>query len=135
MGSTGTKKEEYRIRTEEITGTPLIFADAVIRPATAENSEMVDIDGYSNKKTLNGAIRDLAKAVAKYNKIEANALLDMIKTGELQQYTPDMYTDKSNIGYLLDWEEVGSATRLNEETDEVEYADGRWYLHVRFVNS
>lgn len=135
MGSVGASRNENnspRITTEEIKGTPLIFGTAMIRSATAEQSETVDIDGYSNKKTIAGAIGDLAKAVEKYSKDEADALRDLIKWKELVQIKPGPNYDG---GYILEWEEVPGATRINPDTNENEYKDGRWYLHTRIVTS
>ena len=134
MGSLGANKSSSRpaIITEEITKTPLIFGTAVIRPATADRSETVDIDGYSNKKTIAGALKDLAKAAEKYSPGEAEVIRDMIKWNEINQVKPGEHYDG---GYILEWEEVPGATRINPDTGENEYKDGRWYLHTRIVTS
>lgn len=135
MGSVGTSKNvgsRRTITTEEIKGTPLIFGTAMIRSATPEWSETVDIDGYSNKKTIAGALKDLAKAVEKYSADEAEVIRDMIKWNEINQAKPAEHYDG---GYILEWEEVPGATRINPVTDENEYRDGRWYLHTRIVRN
>ena len=136
MGSVGTQEDTNHY--EAIKGTPLIFGMANVR------KEFIDIDGYSNKKTIAGALSDLAKALDKYDKGEADALRYVIKNKEITQILPDR-----NIGgaqYLLDWEEVPSASRyvdskgidslLSDEDDSthtIEYKDARWYVHTRVL--
>lgn len=118
MGSVGNNT--FTIRQEDIKGTPLIFGTAVIRQDT------IDIDGYSNKKTLKGALADLAKALDKYDKDEADALRSSIKFNEID---PVNTVPEGGV-YILEYEEVPSATRYNEN-DEVEYKSAKWYLHTR----
>lgn len=122
MGSVGKTPSTPSITEEQIKGTPLVFATAMIR------EDSVDIDGYSNKKTLKGALSDLAKAIEKYNKGEADALRSSIKFNEIEQVN----TVPEGGVYILEYEEVPSASQYNEETDEMEYAEGRWYVHTRF---
>ena len=122
---------------ESIKGTPLIFAMARITPT------YITIDGYSNKSTIKGALKDLAKAVAKYSQSESDAILDMINFDEICQYPAN-----NNDGYVLEWEEVPSASRhvdadgvdtlLSNRDDtyenfDVEYKPAKWYLMIRIV--
>lgn len=120
MGSIGTAKSPS-VSYENIRNTPLIFATAAIR------NDTIDIDGYSNKKTLKGALSDLAKALDKYNQVEADGLRDSIKNNEITQV---------NIGgtnYILEYEEVPTASQLNERTGEMEYKPAKWYVHTRII--
>ena len=124
MGSVGANRNTVNTITyEEITGTPIIYGTAAIRP----NS--IDIDGYSNKKTLKGALSDLAKALEKYDKGEADALRDSIKFGEIGQVKP---IEGGGAQYILEYEEVPSAARYNEN-DEMEYKEAKWYVHTRII--
>ncbi len=128
-GNSGNRNSTATIKQEEIKGTPLIFGEARI------HSNFIDIDGYSNKKTIEGALKDLAKAVAKYDKDEADAITSMIKFDEIVQ--TKYVSGDGNAQYILEWEEVPSASRYvgnNEDSDrEIEYKDGRWYLHTRII--
>ena len=89
-----------------------------------ERNGLIHIDGYSNKKTLNGALKDLAKEVAKYNEAEAKNIIDAIKFGD------EVLIDTEY--YKVEVEEVGCATRyINDE--EVEYKEANYYLHIMYV--
>ena len=80
---------------------------------------MVNIDGYSRNKTLKGALRDLAREVAKIDKIEAEAILNNLDE------TAEMASDMANIpdAYYIEAQEVPCASRRSEKTDEIEYAE------------
>lgn len=118
MGSTG----KSQMITEPVKG--LIFGTANIRKGS------IDIDGYSNKKTIAGALKELAKAVDKYYKGEGDYIRDMVKFNEISMSLPDKSAGVDQ--YIIEWEEVPSASRYNDN-NEVEYKDARWYLHVRFL--
>ena len=88
-----------------------------------ENETFIHIDGYSNKKTLNGALKELAKEVARYNELEASTITDAIKFGEEILVNTEYY--------IVEAEEVGCATRyINDE--EAEYKEANYYLHIMF---
>lgn len=120
MGSVGNKAPQHTY--EDIKGTPLIFGTAHIAP------DFIDIDGYSNKKTEKGMLGDLAKAVEKYSKVEADNLRDLVKYNEMNQIPP------GGGLYILEWEEVPGATRFIEsaEGERYETKDAKWYTHIRF---
>ena len=92
---------------------------------------MVNIDGYSRNKTLKGALSDLAREVAKIDKIEAEAILNNLDE------TAEIASDMANIpdAYYIEAQEVPCASRRSEKTDEIEYAEGCWYLYIRFVDT
>lgn len=50
-----------------------------------ERENTITIDGYTSNKTERGIIKDVARVVAKYDKDEANALLECLKMG-LDEY-------------------------------------------------
>ena len=103
----------------------------------------VDIDGYSNKKSEKSMLTELAKAIEKYSKTEADGLRDSIRFNEITQYpgSPD------NNSFILEWEENPSAVRTvdadgvdirlsNRDDIDDNYTDenkpARYYVHIRF---
>ena len=114
-------------REESVKG--LIFGLANVR------EEYIDIDGYSNKKTLKGALGDLARALEKYSKAEADALRSNIKFGEISEVHYDKNFDCQQ--YILEYESVPCASTIVGDIDnddfEVEYVEANWYLHTRIV--
>jgi len=94
-----------------------------------ETTQFTIIDGYSNNKTVNGALKDLAKEVEKYSKIEANALRDMIKDKSI---TNLLNVDNGNDCYYIEYSEVSQASRIVND-NENEYKDANYYIMIRFV--
>lgn len=91
-----------------------------------ERSETMTIDGYSNAKTINGAIAEFGRYIAKhFSESEGSALV------EYKQEC--LMNPSSDSDYYLTIEDVPSASNWNEETEEMEYADGNFYLCMRFV--
>ncbi len=90
---------------------------------------MINLDGYSRNKTLTGALNDLAREVAKIDEGEANAILNNLDE------TAEMASGMMNIpgAYYIEAEEVHCASRYSEKKDEIEYAEGNWYLYIRFA--
>lgn len=98
-----------------------------------ERENTITIDGYTSNKTERGIIKDVARVVAKYDKDEANALLECLKMGLDEYNNPFVKASESEGGYFFEYEEM-SATRYNEETNEVEYKDGfHNYFCIRIV--
>ena len=98
--------------------------------AEMRSNGTMNIDGYSANKTLKGALKDLARELAKYDKGEAEAITkyiddtcEMVKNGMINE--PGCY--------YIEAEEVGCASQYNEETDEIETADANWYLYIRYI--
>lgn len=98
---------------------------------------MINLDGYSKNKTLWGALSDLAREVAKINKAECDCILnnfketvEMVESG--MQNVPDAY-------YIEAFEvPCASQYKYNDDDEnnfEIEYAEGRWYLYIRFVDA
>lgn len=97
---------------------------------------MVNLDGYSRNKTLKGALQDLAREVAKIDNDEADAILSNLDE------TAAMALDMMNIPgeYYIEAMDVPCASRYkylsDDENDfEIEYAEGNWYLFIRFVDA
>ena len=75
-----------------------------------------------------------ARAIEKYDKEEAKALLSFLEWGIDEYNTPFVKATNSDGGYFFEYEEVPCATKYNEETDEAEYKEGYHnYFCIRFV--
>lgn len=99
----------------------MTYVGIIDRPNT------VTIDGYSNRKTLTGAIKEFGRWIAKnVNREEGNAIVE--------NGIDSLLSAKDSCGgYFLEVEEVSCASNWNEDTDEMEYKEGRWYLCCRIV--
>lgn len=101
---------------------------------------MINLDGYSDRKTLRGALKDLAREVAKIDKGEAEAI-----TYDLDATVEMVLNGMTNEpgAYYIEAQEVPSASRYvfldgdknnyAEENIDIEYANGNWYLYIRFA--
>lgn len=106
----------------------LAYVDAVVRENT------ITVDGYTTNKTERGIIKDAARAIEKYDKEEAKALLSFLECGIDEYNTPFAKATNSDGGYFFEYEEVPCATKYNEKTDEAEYKEGYHnYFCIRFV--
>lgn len=77
---------------------------------------------------------DVARAIEKYDKEEAKALLSFLEWGIDEYNTPFVKAANSDGGYFFEYEEVPCATKYNEETDKAEYKEGYHnYFCIRFV--
>ena len=87
----------------------------------------VVIDGYSNRKTEVTAIREFGRWIAKnVNKEEGESIVE---------YGLDSLVSAKDSygGYFLEIEEVPGACDWDEEKEEMNYADARFYLCCRIV--
>ena len=90
-----------------------------------ENS--ITVDGYSNYIYLKAALKDMGRFIR-----------DNIDEGEGQciiDYPEEVrvsWESKKAGSYFLEAEEVPCASNWNEETDEMEYAEGKWYIVCHF---
>lgn len=99
-----------------------------------ERKDTVTIDGYTSNKTIKGIIKDVARALEKYDKGEADALRSFLSC-EIDKYnTPFIKASENEGGYFFEVEEVGGACRYNDETGELETKAGfNNYFCIRFV--
>lgn len=90
-----------------------------------ERPETMTVDGYSNAKTANGAIAEFGRYIMKhFSESEGKALVD---------YKQEcLLSPQKDCEYFLTIEEVGCASNWNEETEEMEHAEGNYYLCMRF---
>ena len=83
------------------------------------------IDGYTTAKTVKGAISDVGRFIASHvDKGEGEAILHNPNEALQPEST-------SCGGYFFELEEVEDACQLNEETEEIESAEGSFYFWVR----
>lgn len=101
-----------------------------------ERPNTITIDGYSNAKTIKGAISEMGRYIKKHiSESEGNAIIDAKEEAiynpcnETNSY---IFTNDPN-NYFFTIEEVPCASTLNEDTDEIEYSEGRFYMVVRIV--
>lgn len=93
-----------------------------------ERETTITVDGYSNKKTELGAIREMGRYIS--NKLGYTVEGEGLVKGGKECLLAAKY---SCGGYFLEVEEVPCACQWHEDTEEMEYADGRWYVVCRFV--
>lgn len=99
-----------------------------------ERENTITIDGFKSNKTLRGLIKDVSRAVEKYDKDESKSLIECLEYGLDEYNNPFLKASESDGGYFFEYEEVPCATRYNEYTDEMEYKDGYYYYFcIRIV--
>ena len=101
---------------------------------------MINLDGYSDRKTLRGALRDLAREVAKIDKGEAAGITNYMD--ETLCIVREGMTNEPGCWYI-EAQEVNGASRYifldgdkdnyDDDNLEIEYADACWYLYIRFA--
>jgi len=100
----------------------LNFVGIVDREGNAENSGTITIDGYSTMKTVNGTIKEVGRYIAKnISELEGNSIL---------QYPQESLCEPQEGGYFFTIEDVGCASQLNDDTDEMEYKEGNYYFCI-----
>lgn len=99
-----------------------------------ERENTVTVDGYTSNKTVKGIIRDVARAIAKIDEGWARFLTDAANDFDPVFNSPFIGAKNSDGGYFFEIEEVGCASRYDEETDEMEYKEGyNTYFCIRIV--
>lgn len=101
---------------------------------------MINLDGYSRNKTIKGALKDLAREVAKIDDGEARNISDYID--DTAKMVLDGIANEPGA-YYIEAEKVSCASRINfldgdennfsSDNIEMESAEGSWYLYIRFV--
>lgn len=99
-----------------------------------ERKDTITIDGYTSAKTERGIIADVARAVEKYDKGEAEGLRSCLANGLDKYNHPFVKSENSDGGYFFEYEEVSCASCWNEEKEEMEYKEGYYhYFCIRIV--
>jgi hypothetical protein len=105
----------------------IIFADSIERENT------ITVDGYSDRKTINGAVKDFGRYIEKkYHNGEGQTIIDIVNDGISETNSPFASAQSSDGGYFFEIEEVPCASRYNE-IGEMEYKEANYYLVMRFV--
>lgn len=73
----------------------LAYVDAIVRENT------ITVDGYTTNKTERGIIKDVARAIEKYDQDESSFLLEMLKMGIDEYNDPFVKAANSDGGYFL----------------------------------
>ena len=92
----------------------IIFADSI------ERTETITVDGYSDRKTISGAVKDFGRYIEKtYHNGEGNAIIVIAKDGINATNSPFASPEGSDGGYFFEVEEVSCASRYDESTDSI----------------
>lgn len=106
----------------------------IIFPAKTEREHTVIVDGYSDKKTLNAAIKDFGQFIErKFKNGEGQLLIDIVKDGITETNTPFIPARDSEGGYFFEVDEVTVATRYDDVLEDIEYRDANYYFCMRFI--
>lgn len=106
----------------------------IIYPAKIERENTVIVDGYSDRKTLNAAIKDFGRFIEKHFKNgEGQALIDMVNDGITEFNTPFVPAKDSEGGYFFEMEEVSTASKYDEALETMDYREANYYFCMRFV--
>ena len=90
------------------------------------------VDGYSNAKTIKGALNDIGRYIEKHLDFDEGRLLQVANKEEASETIS--IGNHSYLDYGIEVEEVECATKIDEEGNVVEYADANFYVMVRFCN-
>jgi len=105
---------------------------AIIFPEKIERENTIILDGYSNKKTLEAAIKDFGSFIEKkFHNGEGNSLISMVNDGITETNNPWVSASSSEGGYFFEWEEVGCASKWDNITDSMEYQEASFYFVIR----
>lgn len=86
-------------------------------------------DGYTTRKTVLGAVHEIGKQISKIDAGEGDILISARTEADAKAC---MVRNESAETYCFELEEVPGASRWDEEAEEIEYAEGTYYFHIRF---
>jgi hypothetical protein len=104
-------------------------------PEVIERENTITVDGYSDRKTFAGAVRDFGRYIEKhFRNGEGDAIISIVNDG-IDEFNQVIVPAKEsgNNGYFFEVDEVECASYIDEETDETKYGDGHFYLVMRFM--
>ena len=93
------------------------------------NCTTFNVDGYTTKKTILGAVHEIGKFISEIEE-EEGTILTSIKTEK--EAKEALIRNTSADSYCFELEEVSCASMYDEEADEILYAEGKYYFHIRF---
>lgn len=88
-----------------------------------------NVDGYTTRKTILGAVHEIGKAIAKIDAGEGEVLTSVKTAAEAKE---TLIQNTSADTYCFELEEVSCASEWDEEKQEMNYEDGNFYFHIRF---
>ena len=107
---------------------------AIIFPEIIERESTVIVDGYSDRKSLEAAIKDFGRFVEKkFHNGEGMSVIGMVNDGISETNNPYVKASSSEGGYFFEWEKVGCASKYDSTTETIDYKDANWYFVMRFV--
>ena len=92
----------------------------------------ITVDGYSNAKTIKGALNDMGRYIEKHLDFDEGRLLQVANKEEAIETVS--IGNHSYSDYGIEVEEVGCATKIDEEGNIQEYSEANFYVMVRFCN-
>lgn len=110
----------------------LKFVETIKRVTEHGDQIIINMDGYTTFKGLVAVMHDVARAIKKYDAGFARDLAQVRTIADAKSYLQP-YMAGVEQWYIFEVEEVPCASKLNEETDEIEYSDGANYFHVYFL--
>lgn len=88
-----------------------------------ERTDTITVDGYSTLKSKKAIIKEVAKFIQKNYKVDTQFILNNIDES--------LFQPSEDCNYFFTLEEVGCASQINEDTDEMEYKEGNYYFCIR----
>lgn len=91
-----------------------------------------NVDGYTTRKTILGAVHEIGKAIAKIDAGEGEILTSVKTEAEAKQTLVSNCFAEHGTSYCFELEEVSCASEWDEEKEEMNYEEGNFYFHIRF---
>lgn len=110
----------------------LKFVETIKRVTDNGDQIIINMDGYTTFKGLVAVMHDVARAIKKYDAGFARDLARVRTIADAKSYLQP-YLSGVEQWYIFEVEDVPCASRMDEETDEMEYSDGANYFHIYFL--
>ncbi len=86
-----------------------------------DRPEILTIDGYSSAKTINGVMHDIARLMKSICPHDVQTFITKGKQEAIDLL--DCTPKGSEGGFFVEVEETSCASRINEDTDKMEYKE------------
>jgi len=90
------------------------------------------VDGYSNAKTIKGALNDMGRYIEKHLNTDEGKFLQVVNKEEAEEMLSIGNHSYSDWG--IEVEEVSCGCKVDEKGNIIEYCDANFYVMVRFCN-
>lgn len=108
------------------------FLGIVEREAKEDCCATATIDGYSTAKTLLGVMRDIEREFKKIDTLKEFS--SWYSCSSKKEVAEVLLSAKDSCGgFYIEIDEVGCASKWNDDSDEMEYKDGNFYFCTRIV--